>query len=116
MSGAQPLLGEQRERAGEVGADEARVARHLGRQLREPLLGDRVAVDPDQRPRAAEPVGDQPRVAPAADGAVDRDLAGLRIEQLDQLAGEHGDVRCGHVKQCGQGSPAMSEIRVSTPS
>ena len=74
------------------------MARHLRSQLSEPLLGDRVPVDPDQRSRRAEPVGDQPRVAPAADRAVDRDLARLWIEQLDQLAGKHGDVRGGHVK------------------
>ena len=47
----------------------------LGGQLGEALLGDRVAVDPDQRPAGADPLGDQARVAAAADRAVDRGLA-----------------------------------------
>jgi hypothetical protein len=39
----------------------------------------------------------------AAERAVDRGLPGLRVERLDQLAGEHRNVRGGHVKQDGQG-------------
>ena len=45
------------------------------------------------------PLSDQARVAAAAEGAVDGDLAGLRVEQLDELAGQHGDVRLRHVKK-----------------
>ena len=65
----------------------------LGGQLGEVLLGDRVAVDRDQRARGADPLGDQARVAAGAEGAVDRDLARLRVQRLDQLPGEDGDVR-----------------------
>ena len=104
MSACDVLLPQLRERADEVGPDEARVARHLGRQLGEPLLGHRVAVDPDQHSRRADPVGDQPGVAAAAERAVHGDLTRARIEQVDQLAGEHRDVRLGHVKQCRQDS------------
>ena len=60
----------------------------LGRELGEALLGDRVAVDPDQRAGRAEPVGDQARVAAATNRAVDGDLARLRVEDVDQLTGE----------------------------
>ena len=93
-----------RERADEIGADEAGLAWDLGGELGEPLLGERVAIDPDQR--AAGPIRSaiRPRVAAAADRAVDRDLPRPRVEQLDQLAGEHRDMRRGHVKQCRQGS------------
>ena len=77
-------------------------ARDLGGELGERLLGERVAVDRDQRPGGADAVGDEARVAGAAERAVDRDLAGLRVERLDQLPGEDGDVRAGHVKQDGQ--------------
>ena len=87
----------------EVRADEARVARHLGGELGERLLGERVAVDRDQRAGGAEPVRDQPRVAGGAERAVDGDLARLRVQRLDELPGEDGDVRAGHVKQDGQG-------------
>jgi hypothetical protein len=41
-------------------------------------------------------------MAGGAEGAVDGDLAGLRIEGLDQLAGEDRNVDAGHVKQDGQ--------------
>ena len=75
---------------------------HLGRERGEPLLGGRVAVDPDQRARGTEPVGEQPGMAAAADGAVDAHLARLRIDEVDQLAGQNRDVLLGHVKQCGQ--------------
>ena len=65
----------------EVGADEARRAGDLGGELGEALLGDRVAVDRDQRAGRADAVGDEARVAAAAERAVDRDLAGLRVER-----------------------------------
>jgi hypothetical protein len=86
----------------EVGADEARLAGHLGGQLGERALGERVAVDRDQRPGRAEAVGDQPRVTGGAERAVDRDLARLRVERLDQLARQDRDVSAWHVKQDGQ--------------
>ena len=64
----------------------------------------RVAVDRDQRAGRPEPLGDQPRVAGAAERAVDGDLARSRVQRLDQLAGENRDVRLGHVKKDGQGT------------
>ena len=66
------------------------------------LLGERVAVDADQQAGRAEAVGDQARVAAGAERAVDGDLARLRVERLDQLAGQDRDVRARHVKQDGQ--------------
>ena len=78
------------------------VARDLGGQLGERLLGERVAVDRDQRAGRPEPVGDQPRVAGGAERAVDRDLAGPRVERFDQLARQDRDVSAWHVKQDGQ--------------
>ncbi len=57
---------------------------------------------PISSPVGPEPAGDEARVARRAERAVDRDLAGLRIERLDQLAGEDRDVGLGHVKQDGQ--------------
>jgi hypothetical protein len=72
-------------------------------QLGEALGGDRVAVDRDERARGADPAAEQPRVTARAERAVHDRLAGLRIEQLDRLAGEHRHVRNGHLKQCGQG-------------
>jgi hypothetical protein len=98
------LLDEQLEAVGEGGADEARLAGDLGGQLGEAVLGDRVAVDADQRARRADAVGDQARVTPAADRAVDGDVAGARVQRLDQLAREDGHVQGGHVKKDGQGS------------
>ena len=53
-------------------------------------------------PGGPDPVGDEARVAAAAQRAVDRDLARLRVQRLDQLAGEDRDVRAWHVKQDGQ--------------
>ena len=41
-------------------------------------------------------------MAAAAERAVHGDLARARVEELDELAGEHRDVD-GHVKQDGQG-------------
>ena len=55
-------------------------------ERREALLGERVAVDRDERARGAEPLGEQARVPAVAERAVDRRLAGLRVEQLEQLA------------------------------
>ena len=49
--GLQALLGQLAQAVLEVGADEARLARDLGGQLGERLLGQRVAVDRDQRAR-----------------------------------------------------------------
>jgi hypothetical protein len=98
----QVLLQEPVEAGGEVGAHEARAARHVRRQLGEGGFRERVAVDADQQAGRAEPPRDEAGVAGGADGAVDRDLARLRIERLDQLAGEDRDVGAGHVKQDGQ--------------
>ena len=55
-------------------------------------------------PRRPDPAGHEPRVAAVAEGAVHRRLARLRVEQVDQLAGQDGDVRARHVKKDGQGS------------
>ena len=101
--GAHALLGELPEAVLEVGADEARRARHLGGELGERLLGERVAVDRDQRAGGPEAVGDQPRVAGGAERAVDGDLPGLRVERFDQLTRQDGDVGARHVKKDGQG-------------
>ena len=60
---------------------------------------------PISSPVGAEAVGDQARVAARAERAVDGDLARLRVERLDQLAGEDRDVGLGHVKQDGQVMP-----------
>jgi hypothetical protein len=87
----------------EVGAQEAGLARDLRGELGEGLLGERVAVDRDQRPGGADAVRDQAGVARRAERAVDCDLARLRVQRLDELPGEDGDVRAWHVKQDGQG-------------
>ena len=76
-------------------ADEPHGAGHLARQLLEALGRVGVAVDRDQRAFGAEALGDQLRVAAAAERAVDRGLARARVEQVDQLAGEHRDVGAG---------------------
>ena len=70
-------------------------------ELLEALLRERIAIDRDQGALGAEPLGDQLRVAAAAEGAVDRGLPGAWIEQVDQLAREHRDVNGSHVKQHG---------------
>ena len=95
--GLDSLLGEQRERLGVAGADEADGARDLGLELARARLGVRVAVDRDQRPGGAEALGDEPRVAAVAEGAVDRDRPRARApargcERVEQLAREHGRV------------------------
>ena len=100
--GLEALLAQQLEAVREVGADEARAALDLGGELGERLLGQRVAVDAHQQPGRPEALGDQAAVAARADRAVDRDLARLRVQSLDQLPGEDGDVRAWHVKQDGQ--------------
>ena len=82
----------------------------LARQLVEALLGGGVAVDADERAGGPDPVGDEARMAAVAERAVDRDLARLRVEQLDQLAGQDRDVWACHVKKDGQGSLAISTI------
>ena len=74
----------------EVGAEEARRAGRLGGKFLEAGLGGRVAVDADQRPGRPDRRGDPSRVAAAAEGAVDGDLARLGREQLGQLGGEDG--------------------------
>ena len=74
----------------------------LRRELREGELGERVAVDADQQSRRPQPLGHQPRMARAAQRAVDGDLARLRVERLDHLPGEDRDVGTRHVKQDGQ--------------
>ena len=74
----------------------------LGRELGEALLGRGVAVDGDELAAGPEALGDQARVAAAAERAVDGDLARLRVEELDELAGQDRDVRGGHVNQHGR--------------
>ena len=69
--GVELLVGEVGEGGHEVGADEARMARHLGGERGEALLGGRIAVDADQRSRGPESLGEQARMPTAADGAVD---------------------------------------------
>ncbi len=100
--GPYALLGEQRERLGIAAADEAHGARDLVGELHEALLSLGVAVDRDECPFRPKALGDHARMSSPAKGAVDRQLAGLGVEQLEQLLGEHGDVRGGHVKQDGQ--------------
>ena len=87
---------------GEVRAQEARAAGDLGGERGERLLGERVAVDADEQAGGAEAVRDEAAVAARADGAVDGDLPRVRVERLDQLPGEDGDVGAWHVKQDGQ--------------
>ena len=60
---------------------------------------------PISGPGRAETFGNEPGVAGAADGAVDGHRSRSRVEKLDQLAGQDGHVRGGHVNQCGQSSP-----------
>ena len=57
--GLQPLFGELLERLGVARADEAHRAGHLAGQFLEALLGERVAIDPDERALGAEALGDQ---------------------------------------------------------
>jgi hypothetical protein len=99
---AHALVAQHRQTGREVGPHQARPARHLGGELGEGHLGKRVPVDADEQPGRPEALREQPRVAGPTERAVDRDLAGLRIERLDQLAREDRDVLAGHVKQDGQ--------------
>ena len=71
-------------------------------QEAEALLGDRIAVDSDERALRAEALRHEARVAPAAEGAVDRRISGLGVEHGDELGGQDRDVHGGHVKQDGQ--------------
>ena len=100
--GACAFLDEHPKCLGVAAAQEAHRAGNLVGQLHEALLGERVAVDRDKRAVGAEALGDHARVPAAAESAVDRGLAGLGVEQLEQLVGEHRDVDGGHVKQDGQ--------------
>ena len=59
-----------------------------------------------ERPRRADPVGDQARVAARAEGAVDHGLARRGRRELDQLAGQDGYVRARHVKKDCQAAPS----------
>ena len=97
MSARSPSSREQLQRLGVAAADETHRARHLLCELGEALLGDWVAVDRHQRPARPQALGDQARVATAAEGAVDRDLTRLGIQDIDQLTREHGDMGGGHV-------------------
>ena len=64
-----------------------------------------VSVDGHERSLRAKVLGDGARVPAAAESAVDDDLAGLRVEQAEQLLGKHRNVNGGHVKQDGQRAP-----------
>ena len=92
-SSAHELLERLRERRG----DEARAARRVGGEALEAARaasGSRsIAIS---RPVGAESLGDEARVPAGAERRVDRRLAGLRVEQLEQLRGEDGDVLGGH--------------------
>jgi hypothetical protein len=85
------------ERDDEVGAQEAGAAGQIGRELPPALLRGRVAVDRDQLAIRTETLGDQARVAAAAEGAVDEGLARPRVEHVDQLLGEDRFVFGGHI-------------------
>src|SRR4051794_33303727 len=111
--GLDPLLGQQLEPVREGGADEAHLARDLVGELEEAVAGDGVAVDRDERPRRPEPLGDEPGVAAGAEGAVHDDVPRPRACEVDELAGQDGDVQHGHVKQCGH-SAAPSPAAMST--
>ena len=94
----------------EVRPDEPHLAGKLGGQLREPLLGQGVAVDADQRAGGPDPPGDQAGMPTSPKRAVDHRLTRPRAEQIDQLPGQDRDVSLGHVKQCRQGSPQCREF------
>ena len=68
------------------------------------MEGGRVAVDADERPGRPQPVRHEARVTACPEGAVDRRLAGRRVGQVDQLAGEDRDVDARHVKKDCQGA------------
>src|SRR6185437_7688463 len=90
----------------EVGPDEERAARGLGGEAVEALLRGRVAVDPDQGPFRAEALGDQPRVAAGAEGAVDRGLARLGSEDGSVFAGHELERRRPGRRLVGEGGSA----------
>ena len=93
---AQPFAGQQFEGFGVAGADEAHRAGSVAREGFEPLLGERVAVDCDQRPRCAEALGQQAGVAAVAEGAVhghrSLQLDARAHDHVEQLVGEHRNV------------------------
>jgi hypothetical protein len=100
--GADPLRDEALQRFRERRAHEASPARELRGELGEARRGAWVAVDRDEQSVGAQAVGDQARVAAAPERTVDRGFARARVEQLDELAGQHRDVDEGHVNQDGQ--------------
>ncbi len=91
--GAHALAGQLFERLGVARANEAQRARRLGGQRGEALLGQWIAVDCHERAAGTQVLGEQAGVAAVAEGAVDSRLAGLRVEQPEQLAGQHRRVR-----------------------
>ena len=68
----------------------------------EALLGHRIAVDRDEGAARSESLGEQAGVTAAPEGAVDHRVAGLRVQQPDELSRENRNVDGGHVKQDGQ--------------
>ncbi len=115
MSAWRPSSAEQGEAVGVVHPEEARLAGHLGGELVEVALRRGVAVDADERAGGPEPVRDQARVAAGAEGAVDGGLARRRRREVDQLAGEDGDVDAAHVKKDCQGAPSPPRSRRREP-
>ena len=65
-------------------------------QAAQPLPGRRqhggVAVQADHPAGRADPLGQQPGVAAAADRGIDEHLPGLRLEGGQHLGREHGDM------------------------
>ena len=117
---AHALVGEQLQRLGVAGADEAHRAGRLARRARRsaPRRAGR-GRSPSSVPRRAEALGEQARVPAVAEGAVDRRLAGLRVEQLEQLAREHRRVRAASARRRAwrgarpRGAPAASAGRLA---
>ena len=52
-------------------------------------------------PARFQPLADKPRMPTAAERAVDRSLARVWIEEVDQLGGQDWYVLGPHVRQCG---------------
>ena len=88
--GAQALGNEQLERLGVAAAQEANRAGQLAGERVKALFCQRIAVDRHERAGSPQALGQQSGMAAIAEGAVDRDLAGPWIEQLEQLVREHG--------------------------
>ncbi len=95
-----PSARERGQNIGEVAVDERGRTGKVGLELREALACRGIAIDADQRARRAEPVGDQARVPATAEGAVDCELAGLRVAEGDELRCEDWDVLGWHVGEC----------------